>query len=169
MDIDKDAVRPPPATRRKRPSAIKCVVVLCSLVGLLVIGAIVYFMGKGVYSVYDMARNPHQGMYLTNATDSDPAMLPFIGKDDTFDVYLTIWARVPDANAEFSEQDETAARERFGGNFDTVQKMTKQPERELLANPTERVIFSQRMFAGVSKKDRNLHKDIEFELPLDRL
>lgn len=167
MDIDKDAVRPPPATRRKRPSALKCVVVLCSLVGLLVVGAIVYFLGKGVHTVYDMARNPHQGMYL-NATSTEPGILPFIGKDDTFDVYLTIWARVPDAEVQFTEEEEAAAKERFGASLDTVKKMTKQPERELLVNPTEVVVFSERMFEGVSRKDRNLHKDIEFEIPLDR-
>lgn len=168
MDIDKDLVRPPPATRRKRPSAIKCVVVLCSLIGLAVVGAIAYFIGKGIYSVYDMARNPHQGMYL-NSTTTEPSILPLIGKEDTFDVYLTVWARVADAEVSFTAEEEEASRERFGASIETVKKLVRMPERELLVNPTETVVFSEKMFTGVSRKDRNLHKDIEFEIPLERL
>jgi hypothetical protein len=168
MDIDKDTIRPPPAVRRKRPSAIKCVVVLCALIGTLIFGLIVYFIGKGIHTVVDNARNPHQGLYL-NATSNETAITPFIGKDDTFDVYLTIWARVPDAEVDITSEMEDEAKEGFGSSWETVKKMVKMPERELLFNPVERVVFTEKMFGGVNRKSRNLHKDIEFELPLSRL
>jgi len=168
MDIDNDTIRPTPAARRKRPSAIKCVVVLCALIGTLIFGLIVYFIGKGIHSVVDNARNPHQGLYL-NATSNETAITPFIGKDDTFDIYLTIWARVPDAEVEITQEMEEAAKERYGGGWDTVKKMVKRPERELLFDPVERVVFTEKMFSGLNRKSRNLHKDIEFELPLSRL
>jgi hypothetical protein len=92
-----------------------------------------------------------------------------IGKDDTFDVYLTVWARVPDAEVDITEEMETEAREKFGSSLDTLRKMVKNPEREILFNPTERVVYSEKMFERVTRKSRNLHRDISFELPLGRL
>lgn len=169
MDIDKDTIRPPPAVRRKRPSAIKCIIVLCALIGALIFGTIVYFMGKGFYHVIDTARNPHQSLYL-NATSNETAIHPFIGKDETFDVYLTIWARLPDDEAGIpSDEDVENAKDRFGGGWDTVRTMVKNPEMEILFDPIEKVVFAEKMFEGVGRKDRNLHKDISFELPLARL
>lgn len=176
MDIDldtKDAVRrPPPPARRKRPSAIKCVVVLCSLIGLFVFATIAYFMGKGFYTVYDNARNPHKDLYLNSTVveaGTEPVAWPFIDKDETFDVYFTIWARVPDSEVTITQEQKGAAKERFGGSWETIKKMTKMPDDELLVDPTERVVFSEKVFEGLGMKDTNVHKDISFELPLDRL
>ena len=176
MDFDldtKDAVRhPAPPARRKRPSAVKCVIVICSLIGFFVFATIVYFMGKGFYGLYDNARNPHKDLYLNSTVVEagiEPVAWPFIDKDETFDVYFTIWARVPDSEVVFTPEDREAAKERFGGSWDTIKKMTKVPDDELLVNPTERVVFSEKVFEGLGMKDMNVHKDITFELPLDRL
>ena len=170
MDIDKDTIRPPQAVRRKRPSALKCVIVLCALVGALIFGLIVYAIGKGAYMLVDGAKNPHSSLYL-NATSNETAIHPFIGKDETFDVYLTIWARVSDdeEGVPSDEDVEEQAIERFGGGWDTVRNLVKIPEREIVFEPTERVVFAEKMFEKVSRKSRNLHKDISFELPLERL
>lgn len=178
IDIDKDAIRrppPPSASRRKRPSAIKCAVVLCALIGFGIVATFCYFAGKGFYMVYDSARNPYKDLYL-NATSLESAgrggvALPLIGQGDTFDVYFTIWARVPDAQVDRAAEQATMdkEKERFGAQLETIKKMTKVPEKELLVNPTEQVVFSQRVFENVKMGDRNLHKDISFELPLDRL
>lgn len=169
MDIDKDAIRPPQAVRRKRPSAVKCIIVLCALVGALIFGLIVYAIGKGAYMLVDGAKNPHSSLYL-NSTSNETAIHPFIGKDETFDVYLTIWARVPDNEAGTpSDEDVENAKEKFGGGWDTIRTMVKNPEKEILFDPVEKVIFAEKMFEKVGRKDRNLHKDITFELPLERL
>jgi hypothetical protein len=170
MDIDKDTIRPPKAVRRKRPSAVKCIVVLCALVGALIFGLIVYAIGKGAYMLVDGAKNPHSSLYL-NATSNETAIHPFIGKDETFDVYLTIWARVSDdeVGVPSDEDVEEEARERFGDGWDALRKLVKNPEREVVFDPIERVVLAEKMFEGVSRKDRNLHKDISFELPLERL
>lgn len=126
-------------------------------------------MGQGFYLVIDSARNPHQSLYL-NATSNETAILPFIGKDETFDVYLTIWARLSDDEAGLpSDEDVEHAKERFGGGWDTIRTMIKNPEMEILFDPKEKVVFAEKIFEGVRRKDRNLHKDISFELPLDRL
>lgn len=176
MDIDldsKEAIRRPPApARRKRPSAIKCVVVICSLIGFFIFAAFVYFMGKGVYTVYDTARNPHKDLYLNSTileAGSERVAWPFIGQDEKFDVYFTIWARVPDVEVKTTQEEKESAKERFGGSWDTIKKMTKVPDDELLVDPTERVVFSEKVFEGLGMKDMNVHKDISFELPLDRL
>jgi hypothetical protein len=169
MDIDKDTIRPPAPARRKRPSAIKCVIVLCALIGSLIFGLIVYFIGKGFYHVIDSARNPHQSLYL-NATSNETAIHPFIGKDETFDIYLTIWARLSDDEAGTPTEEEVeGAKAEFGDSWTTVKTMVKYPEMEILFNPIEKVVFTEKVFEGVSRKDRNLHKDISFELPLARL
>ena len=169
MDIDKDAVRPPQATRRKRPSAVKCVIVLCALVGALIFGTFVFIMGKGFQIMYDGATNPHKSLYL-NATSNETAIHPFIGKEETFDVYLTIWARESDDKAGIpSDEDIENAKERFGGGWDTIKSIIRNPEREILFDPLEKVVFAERMFEGVGRRSRNLHKDISFELPLARL
>lgn len=175
MDIDKDAVaRPPPATRRKRPSAVKCAIVICSLIGFFVFALFVYFMGKGFYQLYDSARNPFKDIYLNATTvesGTEAVAWPFIGKEEKFDVYFTVWARVPDAEAvgEDVERQEAESRERYGSQLETVKKITKIPERDLLVDPVEKVVFSEKVFEGVGMGDMNLHKDISFELPLDRL
>lgn len=170
MDIDKDTIRPAQAVRRKRPSALKCIIVLCALVGALIFGLIVYFIGKGAYMLVDGVKNPHSSLYL-NSTSNETAIYPFLGKDETFDVYLTIWARVSDDEEGIpSEEDvEELAVERFGGGWDTIRTLVKYPEREIVFDPVEKVVFAEKMFEGVSRKDRNLHKDISFELPLERL
>lgn len=176
MDIDfetKDIVRrPQPPARRKRPSAIKCVVVICSLIGVFVFATILYFMGKGVYSVYDNARNPHKDLYLNSTVveaGTEAIAWPFIDKDEKFDVYFTVWARVPDSEVVFTQEEREAAKERFGGSWDTVKAMTQVPDIELLRNPTERVVYKEKVFEGLGMRDMNVHKDITFELPLDRL
>lgn len=175
MNIDKDALpRPMPAARRKRPSAIKCAIVLCSLIGFFVFAVVVWFMGKGFYSLYDNARNPFKDLYLNATTvesGAEAVAWPFIGKDERFDVYFTVWARVPDAEAvgDAVDAQEAASRERYGSSWDTIKKIARVPERELLVDPVERVVFSEKVFEDVGMKDMNLHKDISFELPLDRL
>ena len=176
MDIDfesKEASRrPAPPTRRKRPSAIKCVVVICSVIGFFVFATFVYFMGKGIYSAYDNVRHPHKDLYL-NATvleaGTEPVAWPFISKDEAFDVYFTVWARVPDAEVVSAPREREAARERFGGSWDTIKKLTRMPDDELLTEPTERAVFSEKVFEGLGMKDMNVHRNITFELPLDRL
>jgi hypothetical protein len=170
MDVDRNIVRPPQASRRKRPSAIHFVVVLCALISVFIFGFVVYFLGKGVYHMVDSAKNPHQSLYL-NTTSNETAILPLLGKDETFDVYLTIWSRVSDDEAGIpSDEDvEEEAKERFGGGWDTIKTMVRKPAREILFDPIERVVFTEKIFEGLKRKDRNLHKDISFELPLERL
>ena len=117
----------------------------------------------------DGAKNPHSSLYL-NSTSNETAIHPFIGKDETFDVYLAIWARVPDNEAGIpSDEDVENAKEKFGGGWDTITKMVRNPEMEILFNPIERVVFAEKIFEGVGRKDRNLHKDLTFQLPLERL
>jgi hypothetical protein len=170
MDIDKDTIRPPQAVRRKRPSALKCIIALCALIGVFIFGLIVYAIGKGFYHMVDGVKNPHQSLYL-NATSNETAIHPFIGKDETFDVYLTVWARKPDAEVNIPSEEETRvlAEDRFGGGWETIRKIIKSPEREILREPEETVVYAEKVFDKVGRKDRNLHKDISFELPLGRL
>jgi len=117
----------------------------------------------------DTVKNPHQSLYL-NATSNETAIHPFIGKQDTFDVYLTIWARKSDDEAGIpSDEDMEIAKERFGGGWDTIKSIIKNPEREVLFNPEEELVYAEKVFEGAGRKSRNLHKDISFELPLARL
>ena len=165
-----------------KPSAVKCGCILCGLIVGTVIVLLLVAAAYGGYQVFDSVRHPHRHLYLSDpANEADPGshagagggVRPFIGRDTEFDVYLSIWARLPDAeDGQLRNiEEEEAERERMGEmTIRTLKTRTNRDEDELLRLPTEACIFAEKVVHQATVGSAwNLYRDIEFDLPLQRL
>ena len=181
------APRSPRRIKKSRPSAVRCG---CVLSGLIIGAFVLLFLGTLVYGLYifvDGIRHPHKSLYHGTfeakisaipgvdthlGSEADSPVRPFIGLDTPFDVYVTVWARLPETEAAplRDAEAEEAERVRLGDTLNELKRQTELEDVELLSAPRERAVWQDRVFEGLTMaKAWNLHKDIELDLPLHRL
>jgi hypothetical protein len=169
MDIDKS---PPPRARRKAPSAGRCLVYTCGLLGALVILGFVGMMIYGLKTMTDQARNPHKDLIHATKPDKYPsrrAVDPLIGKEDRFDVALSVWARVPNADTT-RPQDyaEEGAVDAAPADLATA-AMVRKPVVEVVRDQQETLLYEGVVFEDVTMRDKGLERKLHLQLPLKRL
>lgn len=181
------APRSPRRTKKSRPSAVRCGCVLC---GLIIGAFVLLFLGTLVYGLHifvDGIRHPHKSLYHGSpkakisaipgvdthlGSEAEIPVRPFIGHDTPFDVYVTVWTRLPETQAAPLRdiEAEEAERVRLGDTLNELKRQTEPEDVELLSAPRERAVWQDRVYEGLTMaKAWNLHKDIELDLPPQRL
>jgi hypothetical protein len=127
----------------------------------------------GLKTMTDQARNPHKDLIHATKPDKYPsrrAVGPLIGKDDRFDVALSVWARVP--NAETARPEEYA-EEGAVDNADPADlataAMVGKPVVEVVRDQQEKLLYEGVVFEDVTMRDKGLERKLHLQLPLKRL
>jgi hypothetical protein len=142
----------------------------CSLFGVIIVLAILYAIYTGIKFGIDTLRAPHKYVYHSqhpNATEA--TVQPLFAKDTTFDVVLTIWARLPDEDAEKRRTEKGVQKRDLKGIEGAVSKIAHKPYEELWWNPEEQAVFSEVVMENLGMGVRGRHVEVEFDLPLERL
>ncbi|KAH8829261.1 hypothetical protein DL96DRAFT_1597363 [Flagelloscypha sp. PMI_526] len=181
---------PGPRARRSKPfSCYGCLLRCFAILGILVIAAILFFLGM---AGYDLAKNktksPHFALYQNETwaqvLNHSAVVRPLVSHEDTFDILATVWLRGDEIEQtvhreslladrrkdESVSSDEevrpmmwTLASNMYGDNVWT--RIGKRPTKEE-DDLVEHILFSEIILKDVRLRDKNLHAQIPISLPL---
>ena len=124
--------------RRNRSSGCKCVLIT---IVISIASLAAFFIGIFLVNLFHHWREPHATLlYKTKSGDAvDPAAVvrPLIDEKQTFDMVATVWLRTNDPSSEF-----------------TISTL-----------PAEKVIFTKKVFQGLTLKDKGIHATVKYTVP----
>ncbi|ORX40615.1 hypothetical protein BD324DRAFT_647537 [Kockovaella imperatae] len=170
MEDDKSPLHAPrPRTKRKGVSPVRCCIGIVVVFGALIcvaIGVTCFVLARN--AIRDM-RDPHKGLFVSNATIHTPDMVrPLIEQDDSFDVVLGIWVREPNAKVDVS----TAAEFLEEINSQDNSTTSERPKKAVgfpLEKRNDRIIYEETVFKNIKMNGKTHDKVVEFNLPTDIL
>lgn len=161
--------RPPkPKRQRRKVSPCLCLAYTCLVFGVAIVCAITYMIGKSIIQLVDDARHPHKahhhnGSLLSSGDERGDAVWPIFQDDARFDVVATLWYPSPrEEQIEINEDDATEEEK-------VLQRYWQLPLSEIRPIPNQVPLLSEVVFRNASFKDKNLYRQIEYKLPLERL
>jgi hypothetical protein len=130
----------------------------------------------GLKTMADQARNPHKDLIHATKPDKYPsrrAVGPLIGKEDRFDVALSIWARVPNSDTprpeEYAEEGAVDDADLADPANLATAAMVGKPVVEIVREQQEKLLFEGVVFEDVTMRDKGLERKVDLQLPLKRL
>jgi hypothetical protein len=161
--------RPPkPKRERRKVSPCLCLAYTCLVFGVAIVCAIAYMIGKSVLQLVDNARHPHKAHHynvslVSSEAERGNAVWPILEDDARFDVVATLWYPSPR-----EEQDEGAVDEATEDE-QVLQRYWQLPLSEIRPIPKQVPLLSEVVFRNASFRDKNLYRQTEYKLPLERL
>jgi hypothetical protein len=163
--------RPPkPKPQRRKVSPCHCLAYTCLVFGIAIVCLITYMIGKAVLQIMDDARHPHKAHHYSGSligpeADRGSVVWPILGDDARFDVAATLWYSLPREETEENDvaEDEATEEEKV------LQRYWQLPLNEIRPIPKQVPLLSEVVFRNASFKDKNLYRQIEYKLPLERL
>jgi hypothetical protein len=160
--------RPPkPKVRRQRISPCGCLAYTCLAFGIAIGCAASWMVAKAAIGAIDSIRHPHR-QHHNNASQyaiegDQSAVHPILGDDARFDVAATLWYSLPREDQADVSEDEASDEEK------AMMKYLATPLDELRPIPKQEALLSEIIIRNASFKDKNLHRRLQYKLPLDRL
>lgn len=163
--------RPPkPKPQRRKVSPCHCLAYTCLVFGIAIVCLIAYMIGKSILQLVDDARHPHKahhydGSLIPPEADRGSVVWPLLEDDARFDVVATLWYSLPregEDEAAVAEDDVTEEEQ-------VLQRYWQLPLNEIRPIPKQVPLLSEVVFHNASFKDKNLYRQIEYKLPLERL
>lgn len=159
---------PKPKPRRKKVSPLRCLAYTSLVFGFAIGCAIAFFIVKAVWDVIDFAQHPHKahhhnGTLAGFALEDTDIVRPILEQDARFDVAVTLWYSLPEE--EQDTVDNAAATE----GEKTLMEYWKLPLRDIRPIPKQVPLFSDIIIRNASFQDKHIHRQIKYQLPLERL
>lgn len=159
--------RPPKSKRQTRQvSPCRCLAYTCLVFGVAIGCLITYLVGKSILHVVDASRHPHKAHHYNAsliASGDGLAVRPILEEDARFDVVATLWYSLPRHEQGHTDEEDASEEEK------QLMKFWQLPLDDIRPVPKQLSLFSEVVFYNASFKDRNLHRQIEYQLPLERL
>lgn len=163
--------RPPkPKVTRQKISPCRCLAYTCLASGIALGCAVTWFLGNAAIGAVDSIRHPHRAHHYNGTQygiDGDQSVVhPILGNDTKFDVAATLWYSLPrEDRADVGEIEASEASE----EEKVMMRYWGAPPKELQPIPKQEALLSEIIFRNASFKDKNVHRRLQYKLPLDRL
>jgi len=185
-------LHPPDRPRRQSNSACRCLLWTSGAIALVITGFVGYLLYLFLQTFYETLAYPHQSLYqnqsLSEVSNRSLVVQPLIGKDQTFDLAVSVWIRAPKNGGEewrdslgqyvdpgldsgeplrFLQKFKKSA---FSDNqftipvgFDEAELL--QGEKKHLYHP----LYSNIAFRGLHLSDKGVSASINFTVPTEKL
>ncbi|KAF5361491.1 hypothetical protein D9758_006202 [Tetrapyrgos nigripes] len=182
----------PPSPRRSPNSVLRCCLWIGGLIALVIGGFVLYFGYRTIGALYRFTANPHQHLYqnqtLSQVSNRSSVVQPLIGKEQTFDIAVSLWIR--------GTKEEEEAWRASQDDFEDVELDTSEPLRffQTIAKPNlgsqnkinlqighdeedflrgdKRLLYhplySDILFHGLRPSDKHITASINFSLPTEK-
>jgi hypothetical protein len=161
--------RPPkPKPRRKKVSPCRCLAYTSLVFGVVIGCVIALTIAKAIWGAIDIVRHPHRAHHHNGTLESfvqgdENIVRPILEDDARFDVAVALWYSLPEAEQETLDDSTATEGEK------ALMQHWDLPLRDIRPIPKQVPLFSDIIIRNASFQDKHIHRQITYQLPLERL
>ncbi|KAK7443476.1 hypothetical protein VKT23_015650 [Stygiomarasmius scandens] len=177
------------SSRPRQPNSVyKCFLWIFGFIALVISGFVAYFLYIFLQALYQTFTYPHQYMYqnqsLSEVSNRSSVVQPLIGKEQTFDLAVSVWIRATKAK---EEEWRELQKSFVNSNLDSEERLqfmqspneTDQKISVLLGFDEDELLYGQKndlyhplysdiVFRGLRLSDKGVAANINFTVPTEK-